>query len=278
MLNETLFDRYKNTMFHGADSDGTMMRIGCMNMMLHDVDNPQMFQRSSLSDDNTDTNKYSLILANPPFAGSLDADDIAPSLRSMVNTKKTELLFLALLMRMLKTGGRCASIVPDTVLTGDNAAYTTIRKELVDRHCLRAVISMPSGVFQHYSGVSTAIIVFTKTVTGGTDNVWFYDMHHDGFSLTTQRIPQPEKNDLPDLISRFHNQSGEAARDCKAQSFFVAADEIRQNDYNLSYKKYHEVDHEAVEYEATSDIMCRIEERSEQLRQMFNEFKTLMEE
>ena len=277
LLNETLFDRYKNSMFHGADSDGTMMRIGCMNMMLHDVDNPQMFQRSSLSDDNTDTNKYSLILANPPFAGSLDADDIAPSLRSMVNTKKTELLFLALFMRMLKTGGRCASIVPDTVLTGDNAAYTTIRKELVDRHCLRAVISMPSGVFQPYSGVSTAIIVFTKTGTGGTDKVWFYDMQHDGFSLTTQRIPQ-EQNDIPDLISRFHNQSEEAERDRKAQSFFVTADEIRQNGYNLSYKKYHEVEHEAVEYEATAEIMRRIEERGEQMRQMLSEFKTLMEE
>ena len=278
LLNNKFFDHYKNTMFHGADSDGTMMRIGCMNMMLHDVNNPQMFHRSSLSDDNTDTNKYSLILANPPFAGSLDTNNVAASLRSIVNTPKTELLFLALFMRMLKTGGRCASIVPDTVLTGDNNAYTTIRKELVDGHCLRAVISMPSGVFQPYSGVSTAIIVFTKTGTGGTDKVWFYDMQHDGFSLTTQRLPQPEQNDIPDLIARFHNQSKETERDRKAQSFFVSADEIRQNNYNLSYKKYHEVEHETVEYEATADIMHRMEERGEELRTMFNDFKNLMEE
>ena len=204
LLNIETMNRFRSEIFHGSDSDASMMRIGCMNMMLHDVDEPQLYYRNSLSDENNDTNKYTLCLANPPFAGSLDQDDIAPSLRAAVKTKKTELLFLALMMRMLQAGGRCASIVPDTVLTGDAQAYKTIRSALVDNHCLQAVITMPSGVFQPYSGVSTAIIIFTKTGTGGTDKVWFYDMRADGFSLTTQRTPMPEQNDVPDIISRFH--------------------------------------------------------------------------
>jgi len=205
LLNIETMNRFRSEIFHGSDSDASMMRIGCMNMMLHDVDEPQLFYRNSLSDENNDTNKYTLCLANPPFAGSLDQDDIAPSLRATVKTKKTELLFLALMMRMLQAGGRCASIVPDTVLTGDAQAYKTIRSALVDDNCLQAVITMPSGVFQPYSGVSTAIIIFIKTGTGGTDKVWFYDMRADGFSLTTQRTPAPEQNDIPDIISRFHH-------------------------------------------------------------------------
>lgn len=207
LLNIDNRNRFRSEIFHGSDSDASMMRIGCMNMMLHDVDEPQLYHRNSLSDENNDTNKYTLCLANPPFAGSLDADDIAHTLKAAVKTKKTELLFLALMMRMLQTGGRCASVVPDTVLTGDAKAYKTIRSALIDDHCLQAVITMPSGVFQPYSGVSTAIIIFTKTGTGGTDKVWFYDMRADGFSLTTQRTPQPEQNDIPDIISRFHNLS-----------------------------------------------------------------------
>jgi type I restriction enzyme M protein len=153
------------------------------------------------------------------------------------------------MMRMLQTGGRCASVVPDTVLTGDAQAYKTIRSALVDSHCLKAVITMPSGVFQPYSGVSTAIIIFTKTGTGGTDKVWFYDMRADGFSLTTQRTPL-EENDIPDIIFRFHHLEAEADRTHKEQSFFVTADEIRENGYDLSYKRYHEVEHEAVQYDA----------------------------
>lgn len=277
LLNEKKLERYKSEIFHGSDSDGTMMRIGCMNMMLHDVERPQIMQRNSLSDENTDTSLYTLCLANPPFAGSVDASDIAPSLRAVVKTKKTELLFLALFMRMLKSGGRCASIVPDTVLTGDNTAYTTIRSALVDKQCLRAVISMPSGVFQPYSGVSTAIVIFTKTGTGGTDRVWFYDMRHDGFSLTTQRVPE-EENDIPDLISRFHNLDGESNRTRKDQSFFVSADEIRQNGYDLSYKKYHEMERVHVEYEQPDVIISRMEQRQTEIDKAFREFKQMMEE
>ena len=276
LLNEAKKQRFRKDIFHGSDSDASMMRIGCMNMMLHGVDEPKLYYRNSLSDENTDTNLYTLCLANPPFAGSLDADDIAHSLRAAVKTKKTELLFLALMMRMLQPGGRCASIVPDTVLTGDGKAYLAIRSALVDEHCLRAVITMPSGVFQPYSGVSTAIVIFTKTGTGGTDHVWFYDLRADGYSLTTQRTPTPESNDIPDLTARFHNLEAEAGRSRKEQSFFVTADEIRHNGYDLSYKRYHEVEREAVVYDAPEVILTRMEERQKAINAAFAEFKKLL--
>ena len=276
LLNEEVMKRFRSEIFYGSDSDASMMRIGCMNMMLHDVDEPNLYYRNSLSDENNDTNRYTLCLANPPFAGSLDADDIAHTLKAAVKTKKTELLFLALMMRMLQAGGRCASVVPDTVLTGDAQAYKTIRSALVDNHCMQAVITMPSGVFQPYSGVSTAIIIFTKTGTGGTDKVWFYDMRTDGFSLTTQRTPTPEQNDIPDIISRFHNLEMETNRSRKEQSFFVTADEIRANGYDLSYKRYHEVEREAVEYEAPEVIVARMEERQKAIDAAFIEFKKLL--
>lgn len=267
---------FNSGMFCGSDSDASMMRIACMNMMLHDVSEPQLHYRNSLSGDNDDTDRYTLCLANPPFAGSLDLDDIAPSLRAAVKTKKTELLFLALMMRMLQPGGQCASVVPDTVLTGDAKAYRTIRSALVDTHCLRAVISMPSGVFQPYSGVSTAIVIFTKTGTGGTDRVWFYDMHADGYSLTTQRTPTPDRDDIPDVISRFGNLDAEAGRSRKEQSFFVSADEIRENGYDLSYKRYHEVEREAVVYDAPEVIMARMKERQAKIDAAFAEFQRLL--
>ena len=276
LLNIETMNRFRSEIFHGSDSDASMMRIGCMNMMLHDVDEPQLFYRNSLSDENNDTNKYTLCLANPPFAGSLDQDDIAPSLRAAVKTKKTELLFLALMMRMLQAGGRCASIVPDTVLTGDAQAYKTIRSALVDGNCLQAVITMPSGVFQPYSGVSTAIIIFTKTGTGGTDKVWFYDMRADGFSLTTQRTPTPEQNDIPDIIARFNHLEGELERSRKEQSFFVPVKEIRDNGYDLSYKRYHEVEREAVVYDAPEVIIARMEERQKQIDAAFAEIQKLL--
>ena len=276
LLNIETMNRFRCEIFHGSDSDASMMRIGCMNMMLHDVDEPQLYYRNSLSDENNDTNKYTLCLANPPFAGSLDQDDIAQTLKAAVKTKKTELLFLALMMRMLQSGGRCASVVPDTVLTGDAQAYKTIRSALVDSHCLQAVITMPSGVFQPYSGVSTAIIIFTKTGTGGTDKVWFYDMRADGFSLTTQRTPTPEQNDIPDIIARFNHLEGELERSRKEQSFFVPVKEIRDNGYDLSYKRYHEVEREAVVYDAPEVIIARMEERQKQIDAAFAEIQKLL--
>ena len=276
LLNIDVMKRFRTEIFHGSDSDASMMRIGCMNMMLHDVDEPQLYYRNSLSDENNDANKYTLCLANPPFAGSLDQDDIAPSLRAAVKTKKTELLFLALMMRMLQSGGRCASVVPDTVLTGGNKDYLAVRSALVDEHCLQAIITMPSGVFQPYSGVSTAIIIFTKTGTGGTEKVWFYDMRADGYSLTTQRTPCPEQNDIPDLLTRFHNLDSETERSRKEQSFFVTADEIRNNNYDLSYKAYQEVERETIVYDKPDEIILRIKNRQEKIDAAFNEFQKLL--
>lgn len=276
LLNIGVMKRFRTEIFHGSDSDASMMRIGCMNMMLHDVDEPQLYYRNSLSDENNDTNKYTLCLANPPFAGSLDQDDIAPSLRAAVKTKKTELLFLALMMRMLQSGGRCASVVPDTVLTGGNKDYLAVRSALVDEHCLQAIITMPSGVFQPYSGVSTAIIIFTKTGTGGTDKVWFYDMRADGYSLTTQRTPCPEQNDIPDLLTCFHNLDSETERSRKEQSFFVTADEIRNNNYDLSYKAYQEVERETIVYDKPDEIILRIKNRQDKIDAAFNEFQKLL--
>lgn len=256
---------YKNEMFHGFDTDATMLRIGAMNLMLHGVDNPDVKYQDSLSTDNTDENKYSLCLANPPFAGSLDNDAVAKSLLAITKTKKTELLFMSLFVRMLKLGGRCASIVPDGVLFGSSAAHKAIRKEIVDNQRLQAVISMPSGVFQPYAGVSTAILIFTKTNAGGTDKVWFYEMRADGYSLDQRRQPVAE-NDIPDVIARYHNLAGEVNRSRKEQSFMVPAEEIRANDYDLSFNKYKEVERVVVEHEDPKVILDRIVKLEEEIQ------------
>lgn len=252
-------DHYMNSMFIGYDMGRTMLRIGAMNMMTHGVDNPFIEYRDSLSDQNTDKEKYSLILANPPFKGSLDYDTVSADLLKVCKTKKTELLFLALFVRMLKVGGRCACIVPDGVLFGSSAAHKAIRKELVENNRLEAVVSMPSGVFKPYAGVSTAILIFTKTGHGGTDNVWFYDMKADGFSLDDKRN-EIKENDIPDIIARFHNLEGEADRQRTEQSFFVSKKEIADNDYDLSINKYKKVEYAAVEYPSTQEIMADIRE------------------
>ncbi|MCR5567666.1 MAG: type I restriction-modification system subunit M [Paludibacteraceae bacterium] len=251
-------EHYRNGMFSGFDTDTTMLRIGAMNLMLHGVDNPNVKWQNSLSADNTESGSYSLILANPPFAGSVDKTDIANSLTAVTNTTKTELLFLSLFVRMLQLGGRCASIVPDGVLFGGSTAHKAIRQEIVDHQRLQAVISMPSGVFQPYSGVSTAILVFTKTDNGGTDHVWFYDMTADGFSLDQKRT-EVKENDIPDVVARFHNPDGEKARTRKDKSFLVPVEEIRQNGYDLSINKYKEVEREEVHYEAPEVIFGEIE-------------------
>ena len=259
---EVFFDRknkdhYMNHMFHGFDMDRTMLRIGAMNMMLHGVDNPFIEYRDSLSDQNPDKNKYSLILANPPFKGSLDYDIVSTDLLKLCKTKKTELLFLALFLRMLKVGGRCAYIVPDGVLFGSSTAHKAIRREIIESNRLEAVISMPSGVFKPYAGVSTAILIFTKTGHGGTDNVWFYDMKADGFSLDDKRSPTTE-NDIPDIIARFHNWEAEATRERTEQSFFVPKEEIAGNDYDLSINKYKKTEYVPVEYPSTQEIMAQL--------------------
>ena len=252
-------DHYMNHMFHGYDMDRTMLRIGAMNMMTHGIDNPAIEYRDSLSDQNTDREAYSLILANPPFKGSLDADIVSADLLKLCKTKKTELLFLALFLRMLKVGGRCACIVPDGVLFGSSTAHKAIRKEIVENHRLEAVISMPSGVFKPYAGVSTAVLVFTKTGHGGTDDVWFYDMKADGFSLDDKRT-ETKENDIPDIVQRFHNLAEEQNRARTEQSFLVPKAEIAANGYDLSINKYKQVEYVPVEYPSTAEIIADLHE------------------
>ena len=275
LLKKENSEHYKSGMLHGFDTDATMLRIGAMNLMLHGVDNPDIAYRDSLSTDNTDENKYTLCLANPPFTGSLDNEAVSKSLLAITKTKKTELLFLALFVRMLQTGGRCASIVPDGVLFGNSTGHKSIRQELIDKHRLEAVISMPSGVFQPYSGVSTAILIFTKTNAGGTDKVWFYDMKADGFSLDQKRNEVTE-NDIPDVIARFHNLDAEAERTRKEQSFLVPVEEIREKGYDLSMNKYKEVEREVITYDAPEVILERIEQLESEIQNAMVELKKML--
>lgn len=258
-LVQGLKEHFNNNMFYGFDMDRTMLRIGAMNMMLHGVDNPNIEYKDSLSEVNTDKDKFSLVLANPPFKGSLDYEQVSADLLKVTKTKKTELLFLALFLRILKTGGRCASIVPDGVLFGSTGGHKSIRKEIVENHKLEAIISMPSGVFKPYAGVSTAIMIFTKTGTGGTDKVWFYDMKADGYSLDDKRNPI-EDNDINDIVERFSNLAKEEDRKRTEQSFFVPVEEIRDNGYDLSINKYKEIEYEEVKYDSPQEIMLRIRE------------------
>ena len=273
--NKAKKDHYMNHMFHGYDMDRTMLRIGAMNMMTHGIDNPYIEYRDSLSDQNTDKEKYSLVLANPPFKGSLDAESVSGDLLKVCKTKKTELLFLALFLRILKTGGRCACIVPDGVLFGSSSAHKAIRKEIVENQRLEVVISMPSGVFKPYAGVSTAILIFTKTEHGGTDNVWFYNMEADGLSLDDKRTPVKE-NDIPDIIERFRNLDKEQERKRTDKSFMVPKSEIVENGYDLSINKYKEVEYIPVEYPPTSEIMANIREIEKQISKEMDELEKLL--
>ena len=266
---------YKSEMFFGFDTDQTMLRIGAMNMMLHGVDSPNIAWQDSLSADNEDTGRYSLCLANPPFSGSLDKETVSKSLHQITPTNKTELLFLALFVRSLRVGGRCASIVPDGVLFGSSKAHQAIRKELVDGQRLQAVISMPSGVFKPYAGVSTAILIFTKTNNGGTDKVWFYDMQADGYSLDDKRSAI-DANDIPDIINRFHHLDAEEARTRKDQSFLVPVDEIRANGYDLSFNKYKEVERVAVQQEDPHAVLDRIQALENQITESINYLRSIL--
>lgn len=290
----TELDKHKNhinkTMFSGSEFDATMLRIASMNLFLHGVEEPNIIDVDAVSKDNTVSDAYTLILANPPFKGTIDKESIAPGLRNVTDTTKTELLFLALMLRQLKKGGRAAVIVPDGVLFGSGKAYKAIREEIAANHKLEAVISLPSGIFKPYSGVSTAIIVFTKTDNGGTDKVWFYDMLADGKSLDDKRNLlvdadvfeafsfgdgatelsdelQKELHDkfnLPDIIKRFatlkNKNTPEAERKRTEQSFLVPFKEIKANDWDLSINRYKEIVYEEVEYDAPKKILDRIQQ------------------
>lgn len=266
--------KFNTSMFTGFDTDQTMLRIGAMNMMLHGVEEPRIAWQDSLSEDNTCRDQFSLILANPPFAGSLDKESISKDLLVTTNTTKTELLFMSLFVHMLKVGGKCLSIVPQGVLSNDSTAHLALRKELVENQRLEAVISLPSGVFHPYSGVATAILIFTKTNHGGTDKVWFYQMRADGLSLDPHRVPVAE-NDIPDIIARFRNPEGEKARERTEQSFFVPKAEIVEKNYTFSFGRYSAVVKDDTDTEPFEEKMARL---TGELSDLFAQSHALEEE
>ena len=252
------WERFSGPAFTGFDTDRTMLRISAMNLMLHSISTPDIDYRDSVSKQNQISDKFTVCLANPPFKGTVDAESIHDNLKAVTNTKKTELLFLALFLRMLQKGGRCACIVPDGVLFGSSKAHIAIRRRLVENNQLQAVISMPSGVFKPYAGVSTAVLVFTKTGADSTDQVWFYDMKADGFSLDDKRTEVSE-NDIPDILERFQHLEREAERKRTEQSFFVPKQEIVDNGYDLSINKYKKTEYVPVEYPPTGEILDELD-------------------
>jgi type I restriction enzyme M protein len=276
LYKEDVKQHFQNKMFMGMEFDPTMIRIGAMNMILHGIENPLLQDVDSLSEANSGfTDKATLVLSNPPFKGSLDREAVDGKILAVVDSKKTELLFLALILRGLRLGGRAVVIVPDGVLFGSSKAHLQIRKEIIDRQRLQAVISMPSGVFKPYAGVSTAILLFTKTNSGGTDNVWFYDMKADGFSLDDKRS-QIDSNDIPDIIQRFKNQDKETNRSRTDSSFMVPVSEIRENKYDLSINRYKEVVHEVKTYEKPSVIITEIEALDKERADLLYLLKTML--
>ena len=269
------WDHFGTGLFTGFDTDKTMLRLSTMNLMLHSIEHPDIRYCDSVSKNNTESEKYTVCLANPPFKGKVDESLISESLKSITNTKKTELLFVSLFLRMLKKGGRCACIVPDGVLFGSSKAHKAIRKEIVDKNKLVAIISMPSGVFRPYAGVSTAVMVFTKTGAGGTDNVWFYDMDADGFSLDDKRNPIQE-NDIPDIVARFHDLPNEINRERTEKSFMVPVEEIRENDYDLSINKYKKVVYQAEEYPPSIEIVKELRRLTDELSEDLKKLEEML--
>lgn len=294
LRDQKLREHFHSSMFHGFDFDNTMLRIGSMNMMLHGVEDPDVVYKDSLADEHsTDANKYTLVLANPPFAGSLDYENTAKDLLQIVKTKKTELLFLALFIRIMKPGGRAAVIVPDGVLFGSSTAHKALRQMIVEDHKLDGVVSLPSGAFKPYAGVSTAIVFFTKTNSGGTDDVWFYDVKADGWSLDDKRQmllsedklgPVAEltdeehlKNNLPDVLKRwFQREGSEKERARTAQSFVVPKAEIAANGYDLSLNRYKEVEHKAVEHRDPKDILAELWKLEAEIQKGMKELEAML--
>ena len=295
LLDPQVLKQFDERMFHGYDFDNTMLRIGSMNMQLHGIANPAIAYRDSLAQDHAgDIEAYSLILANPPFAGSLDYESTAKDLLQVVKTKKTELLFLALFLRLLKPGGRAAVIVPDGVLFGSSKAHKELRRMLVEDQKLDGIVSLPSGVFKPYAGVSTAILLFTKTNSGGTDHVWYYDLQADGRSLDdkrTQLLPDdkagvlatltPEehvKNNLPDALARWRDRNGsEVGRARTERSFCVPKSEIAANDYDLSINRYKEIVHDEIEHAAPQAILDELAALEDEIQQGLRDLKAMLQ-
>ncbi len=288
-LDPKVKEHIESEMFHGFDFDSTMLRIASMNLMLHGVGNPDIHYQDTLSNSFPEkfpkkaSNGFDVVLANPPFKGSLDAEDVHPSLTRAVKTKKTELLFVALILRMLRNGGRSATIVPDGVLFGTSTAHQELRKLLLDENQLEAVIKLPSGVFKPYAGVSTAILVFTKG--GKTDNVFFYNIEQDGFSLDDKRTPASEErtplgptkdNDLPDCVTRWNKRNPKKDNDRTGKCFFVPAQEIRDQKYDLSFNRYKEVVHAEVEYESPKVILKKLRALEKEIAKDLDELEGLL--
>jgi type I restriction enzyme M protein len=296
LLDRVQREHFNNSMFHGFDFDGTMLRIASMNMLLHEVEQPDIRYRDSLAESAAgEADRYTLVLANPPFAGSLDYETTAKDLQQIVKTKKTELLFLALFLRLLKPGGRAAVIVPEGVLFGASKAHKEIRRRLTEDHKLDAVIKLPAGAFKPYAGVSTAILCFTKTNSGGTDSVWFYDVTADGFSLDDKRTallpvdklgPSPsadldaaehDKNNLPDVLARWGRRNGsEQERARTEQSFCVPLDEIKAASYDLSIRRYKEVVYEEIPHRPPAEIIEELERLEAEILQGISELKGML--
>jgi type I restriction enzyme M protein len=272
-------EHFNREMFHGFDFDGTMLRIGSMNLMLHGIEDPKIEARDSLSEDYSGINEaFTMILANPPFKGSVEKSTIAKDLTKIVSTTKTELLFLPLFLRILKIGGRAAVIVPDGVLFGSSTAHKTVRKISIENHKLDGIISMPSGVFKPYAGVSTAVIIFTKVGVekDGTDYVWFYDMQADGFSLDDKRQPVAE-NDIPDLLEKWDNRDPKQKFDRTGKAFFVPKKEIEENGYDLSINRYKQIEHEKVEYESPKVIIGKLKQLEAEIQADLAELEKMLE-
>lgn len=276
-MTEEQWKTFSGEQFTGFDTDQTMVRISAMNLLLHSIDHPDIRNQDSLSRLNTIRDKFDLILANPPFTGSVDVEDIDDSLKAVVETKQTELLFVALFLRMLKLGGRCVCIVPNGVLFRSNSkAYRQLRAELVDNQRLEAIIYMPSGVFKPYSGVSTAILVFTKTDAGGTDKVWLYNMEGDGYTLDDKRDPDEKHNDIPDILERWGNLDAEEQRARTDKSFLVPKSEIAENDYDFSFNKYAETKYERIEYPPTEEILADLDDLNRQMAESLAELHKML--
>jgi type I restriction enzyme M protein len=287
---------FHHGLFHGFDFDNTMLRIGSMNMLLHGIENPDVIYRDSLAQDHSgEEEKYTLVLANPPFAGSLDYENTAKDLQQVVKTKKTELLFVALFLRLLKPGGRAAVIVPEGVLFGSSNAHKTLRRMLIEEQKLDAVISLPSGVFKPYAGVSTAVLLFTKTNSGGTDQVWFYDCDADGWSLDDKRAPllaeeklgaipkaaltaeEHAKNNLPDILARWHQRDGKERKSPRtAQSFCVPKADLVSEEYDLSLNRYKELVHEEVDHRKPQDIIASLARLEDEIRKETKELEGML--
>ena len=279
-LLEPYLDHLHGDFAHGFDFDATMLRIAAMNLLLHGIEHPAISYQDTLGSNFSEKfpqdshDRFDVILANPPFKGTLDLDNIDPALKSKVKTKKSELLFLVLILRMLKMGGRAAVVVPDGVLFGSSQAHLGVRQLIIDDNQLEAVISLPAGVFKPYAGVSTAILVFTKG--GRTDDVWFYDVQADGYSLDDKRTPQPDKNDIPDMVARWIKRNPKKESDRSEKHFFVPVADIRSNKYDLSLNRYKETKHVEATYDKPLVILGRMKNLEKDILKDIDELEGML--